>query len=35
MQQSTDAELLDTTNLTIETAVARVLDWVNKVPKSG
>jgi 3-phosphoshikimate 1-carboxyvinyltransferase len=35
MQQSTDAELLDTTNLTIETAVAQVLDWVNKVPKSG
>jgi hypothetical protein len=34
MQQSTDAELLDTTNLTIETAVAQVLDWVNKVPKS-
>jgi len=35
MQQSTDAELLDTTNLTIETAVAQVLDWVNKVPKRG
>jgi cytidylate kinase len=35
MQQSTDAELLDTTNLTIETAVAQVLDWVNKVPKVG
>ena len=33
MQQSTDAELLDTTHLTIETAVAQVLDWVNKVPK--
>ncbi len=31
MQQSTDAELLDTTNLTIATAVAQVLDWVNKV----
>ena len=35
MQQSTDAELLDTTNLTIEIAVAKVLDWVNKVPKKG
>jgi len=35
MQQSADAELLDTTNLTIETAVAQVLDWVNKVPKVG
>jgi hypothetical protein len=35
MQQSTDAELLDTTNLTIETAVAQVLDWVNKGPKKG
>jgi 3-phosphoshikimate 1-carboxyvinyltransferase len=35
MQQSTDAELLDTTNLTIETAVAQVLGWVNKVPKTG
>jgi len=35
MQQSTDAELLDTTDLTIEIAVAKVLDWVNKVPKKG
>lgn len=35
MQQSPDAELLDTTNLTIESAVAQVLDWVNKVPKKG
>jgi 3-phosphoshikimate 1-carboxyvinyltransferase len=35
MQQGTDAELLDTTSLTIETAVAQVLDWVNKVPKKG
>ena len=35
MQQSTDAELLDTTNLTIEIAVAKVLGWVNKVPKKG
>ncbi|MBK8386257.1 MAG: bifunctional 3-phosphoshikimate 1-carboxyvinyltransferase/cytidylate kinase [Candidatus Accumulibacter sp.] len=35
MQQSADAELLDTTSLTIETAVAQVLDWVNKVPKVG
>ncbi len=34
MQQSADAELLDTTNLTIETAVAQVLQWVNKVPKN-
>ena len=35
MQQSPDAELLDTTNLTIESAVAQVLDWVNKGPKKG
>jgi len=35
MQQSPDAELLDTTNLTIGSAVAQVLDWVNKVPKKG
>ncbi|MEF8705397.1 MAG: bifunctional 3-phosphoshikimate 1-carboxyvinyltransferase/cytidylate kinase [Candidatus Accumulibacter sp. UW27] len=35
MQQSTDAELLDTTNLTIETAVAQVLGWVNKGPHEG
>ncbi|MBK7955812.1 MAG: bifunctional 3-phosphoshikimate 1-carboxyvinyltransferase/cytidylate kinase [Candidatus Accumulibacter sp.] len=35
MQQSADAELLDTTNLTIETAVAQVLEWVNQVPKKG
>jgi len=27
--------LLDTTNLTIETAVAQVLDWVHKVPQKG
>jgi len=35
MLPSTDAELLDTTDLTIETAVAQVLDWVNKVPGKG
>ena len=35
MQQSADAELLDTTNLTIATAVAQVLDWVNKVSERG
>jgi len=35
MQQSADAELLDTTNLTIATAVAQVLEWVNKVSDSG
>ncbi len=35
MQQSTDAELLDTTHLTIQTAVDQVLDWVNQVPKIG
>jgi len=35
MQQSTDAHLLDTTNHTIETAVAQVLDWVSRGPKKG
>ncbi len=35
MQQSADAELLDTTNLTIATAVAQVLAWVNKVSDRG
>jgi len=35
MLQGTDAELLDTTDLTIETAVAQVLDWVNEVPGNG
>ena len=30
MQQSADAELLDTTNHTIDSAVAQVLDWVSK-----
>jgi 3-phosphoshikimate 1-carboxyvinyltransferase len=35
MQQSADAELLDTTNLTIATAVAQVLEWVNKVSERG
>jgi hypothetical protein len=35
MQQSTDAALLDTTNHTIETAVAQVLDWVSRGPKKG
>ncbi|SBT05212.1 3-phosphoshikimate 1-carboxyvinyltransferase [Candidatus Accumulibacter aalborgensis] len=35
LQQSADAHLLDTTNLTIETAVAQVLDWVHKVPQKG
>jgi 3-phosphoshikimate 1-carboxyvinyltransferase len=33
-QQSADAELLDTTNLTIDIAVDQVLDWVNKVPRN-
>ncbi|WP_291995538.1 bifunctional 3-phosphoshikimate 1-carboxyvinyltransferase/cytidylate kinase [Candidatus Accumulibacter sp. ACC003] len=35
MQQSADAELLDTTNLTIASAVGQVLDWVNKVSEQG
>ncbi len=35
MQQSADAELFDTTDLTIETAVAQVLAWVNKLPNKG
>lgn len=35
LQQSADARLLDTTNLTIETAVAQVLDWVLKAPQKG
>ncbi|HRF73503.1 MAG TPA: bifunctional 3-phosphoshikimate 1-carboxyvinyltransferase/cytidylate kinase [Accumulibacter sp.] len=35
MQRSADAELLDTTNLTIASAVAQVLDWVNKVSEAG
>ncbi|MCM8594389.1 bifunctional 3-phosphoshikimate 1-carboxyvinyltransferase/cytidylate kinase [Accumulibacter sp.] len=35
MQQGRDAELLDTTNLTIDTAVAQVLDWVKTAPKIG
>ncbi|HRD90704.1 MAG TPA: bifunctional 3-phosphoshikimate 1-carboxyvinyltransferase/cytidylate kinase [Accumulibacter sp.] len=35
MLPSTDAELLDTTDLTIAIAVAQVLDWVNKVPGKG
>jgi 3-phosphoshikimate 1-carboxyvinyltransferase len=30
LQRSTDAELLDTTSLSIETAVAQVLGWANK-----
>lgn len=29
LQQSPDAELLDTTSLSIENAVAQVMDWVN------
>ena len=33
LQQSTDAKLLDTTSLSIETAVAQVLAWANKAPK--
>ena len=35
MQHSADAELLDTTNLTIASAVAQVLDWVKKVSERG
>jgi len=35
MQQCADAELLDTTDLTIETAVAQVLAWVSKLPNKG
>jgi 3-phosphoshikimate 1-carboxyvinyltransferase len=35
MQQSADAEVLDTTDLTIETAVAQVLAWVHKLPNKG
>ncbi|MCM8611227.1 bifunctional 3-phosphoshikimate 1-carboxyvinyltransferase/cytidylate kinase [Accumulibacter sp.] len=35
MLPSADAESLDTTDLTIETAVAQVLDWVNEVPEKG
>lgn len=34
MQQSADAELLDTTHLTIDCAVNQVLDWVRQVPKN-
>jgi 3-phosphoshikimate 1-carboxyvinyltransferase len=33
LQQSTDAELLDTTQLTIEVAVAQVLAWSDKASK--
>ena len=33
LQQSSDAQLLDTTSLSIETAVAQVLAWVSKGPK--
>ena len=33
LQQSTDAELLDTTSLSIETAVAQVLAWASKAPQ--
>lgn len=33
LQQSTDAELLDTTQLTIEAAVAQVLAWSDKASK--
>jgi len=32
LQQSTDAELLDTTSLSIETAVAQVLSWASRGP---
>jgi 3-phosphoshikimate 1-carboxyvinyltransferase len=33
MQQGADAELLDTTNHTIDSAVAQVLDWVSQGPQ--
>ncbi|MFZ2853870.1 MAG: bifunctional 3-phosphoshikimate 1-carboxyvinyltransferase/cytidylate kinase [Rhodocyclaceae bacterium] len=33
LQQSADAELLDTTSLSIETAVAKVLAWAGKGPQ--
>ncbi len=33
LQQSADAELLDTTDLSIAAAVAQVLAWANKVPQ--
>ncbi|WP_300454021.1 bifunctional 3-phosphoshikimate 1-carboxyvinyltransferase/cytidylate kinase [Accumulibacter sp.] len=35
MQQSKDAHLLDTSDLTIVSAVAQVLDWVRGCPQKG
>jgi cytidylate kinase len=33
MRQTEDAELLDTTSLTIDIAVQQVLDWVRQTPE--